>query len=76
MWLLVNLLLHLLTDDSVFENKSFQESLIENKDAGVEETDLMEDKEVGKGSRDDNEEEKTSAVKDADFVMQLLGQTQ
>ena len=76
MWLLVNLLLHLLTDDSVFENKSFQESIIEDKDAGVEEKELIEDKEVGKGSRDDSEEEKTSAVKDADFVMQLLGQTQ
>ena len=41
----------------------------------MEEKDLMEDKEVGKGSHDDIEE-KTSAVKDADFVMQLLGQTQ
>ena len=60
------------TDDSVFKNKSFQESINEEKDAGVKEKELVEDKEIDSGSHDGSEDEKKSAVEDKDFIVQLL----
>ena len=68
--LMITLLNH--TDDSVFKNRSFQESIIEEKDAGVKEKELVEDKEIDSGSHDGSEDEKKSTVKDEDVMVQLL----
>ena len=65
MKIIITLLNH--TDDSEFKNRSFQEPIIEEKDAGVKENELMEDKEPDSGSHDGSEEE-NSAVKDEDFI--------
>ena len=68
--LMITLLNH--TDDSVFKNRSFQEPIIEGKDAGVKEKELVEDKEPESGSHDGSEDEKKSAVKDDNFIVHLL----
>ena len=68
--LMITLLNH--TDDSVFKNRSFQESVIEEKDAKVKEKEFVEDKEPDSGSYDGSEDEKKSAVKDDNFIVQLL----
>ena len=68
--LMITLLNH--TDDSVFKNRSFQEPIIEEKDAGVKEKELVEDKEIDSSSHEGGEDEKKSAVKDEDFIVHLL----
>ena len=68
--LMITLLNH--TDDSVFKNRSFQEPIIEEKDAGVKEKELVEDKEIDSSSHEGSEDEKKSAVKDKDFIVHLL----
>ena len=68
--LMITLLNH--TDDSVFKNRSFQEPIIEEKDAGVKEKEPVEDKEIDSGNHDGSEDEKKSAVKDEDFIVHLL----
>ena len=68
--LMITLLNH--TDDSVFKNRSFQEFIIEEKDAGVKEKELVEDKELDSGSHGGSKDGKKSAVKDEDVIVQLL----
>ena len=56
------------TDNSVFKNRSFQESIIEEN---AREKGLVKDKEPDSGGHDGSEDEKKSAVKD-DVMVQLL----